>query len=585
MQLRDYQQDSVNAAIRHFKHSNETAVIVLPTGAGKSIVIAELARIANGNVLVLTHVKELVSQNAEKVGLLTTEANIYSAGLNQKKANGKTVVASVQSAARALDQFNQAFSLVIIDECHRVSNEKTSQYQQLLAHLAKQNPSIKVLGLTATPYRLGMGWVYRHHYHGKAGNVDNPVFEKCIFELPMRPLIKQGFLTQPKIFDGLSAQYDFNQLTVSDNGHFNEQQVDSLLQHQGRATTAIINQVIQLAHQRKGVIVFAATVRHAEEIMALLNKQPAPSAALITANTPHVERDDIISTFKSQQLKFIVNVSVLTTGFDAPHVDLIAILRPTASVSLFQQMVGRGLRLAPNKTDCLIIDYAANGFDLYYPEVGQAKPNSKSVPVQVHCPVCEFANTFWGVVDNDGDIIEHFGRRCQGLIEPEPVLESNKLQQCDFRFRSKACPDCGAENDIAARVCQSCNSTLIDPDKHLKQVLQSQHHHLFKCQQMQLSNQDNKLVVTYIDIEGNDFKQSFKFDTPAQRKAFYAAFVLPHTRTPGMLHPTYATVDKVIEDKQRFRMPNLILLKKQQRFWKQVELFFDYQGKHKIDFS
>ncbi|MEO3681685.1 DEAD/DEAH box helicase [Shewanella vesiculosa] len=571
--LRDYQQQSVDAAIAHFKQSQQSAVLVLPTGAGKSIVIAELARIANGNVLVLTHVKELVAQNAEKVGLLTQEANIYSAGLNQKKANGKTVVASVQSAARALTKFTQPFSLVIIDECHRVSNESTSQYQQLLIHLKAQNPNIKLLGLTATPYRLGLGWIYRVHYHGKVGNTDTTVFDKCIFELPMRPLINKGYLTKPIIFDGLSAQYDFGDLEPNDSGEYPQMAIDSLLNHQGRATTAIIKQVKQLAALRKGVLIFAATVRHANEVMALLDKD----AALITAKTPHNARDEIIQRFKAQDLKYIVNVAVLTTGFDAPHVDLIAILRPTASVSLFQQMIGRGLRLAPNKTDCLIIDYAANGYDLFYPEVGQAKPNSKSVPVQVHCPVCQFANIFWGIVDGDGDIIEHYGRRCQGLISDN--------QQCDFRFRSKSCPDCGAENDIAARICNTCQSTLIDPDKRLKQVLNAQHHHLFKCEQMLLLEHDNKLLIQYIDIEGNDFKQTFNFSTPAQRKAFYAVFVLSHTRTPGLKHPQYNKVADVLADQSRFRKPDLLLLKKNKYRWDLVDTFFDYQGKYKIDMS
>ncbi|GGP55553.1 DEAD/DEAH box helicase [Shewanella saliphila] len=571
--LRDYQQQAVDAAVTHFKLSQQSAVLVLPTGAGKSIVIAELARIANGNVLVLTHVKELVAQNAEKVGLLTQEANIYSAGLKQKKANGKTVVASVQSASRALNQFAQAFSLVIIDECHRVSTESTSQYQQLLTHLRTKNPQIKLLGLTATPYRLGLGWIYRHHYHGKVGNTDKPIFDKCIFELPMRPLIKKGYLTQPTIFDGLSAQYDFSNLATPQSDEYSQAEVDSLLHHQGRATTAIIKQVKQLAQHRQGVLVFAATVRHANEIMALMGDD----AALITAQTPHVERDEIIDHFKTKQLKFIVNVAVLTTGFDAPHVDLIAILRPTASVSLFQQMIGRGLRLSPNKTDCLVIDYAANGYDLFYPEVGQAKPNSKSVPVQVHCPICQFANTFWGLVDADGDIIEHFGRRCQGLIDD--------TKQCDFRFRSKSCPDCGAENDIAARICQTCQSTLIDPDKRLKQVLNAQHHHLFKCQEMLLLDQDEKLVIQYIDIEGNDFKQTFQFSTPAQRRAFYAVFVLSHTRTPGLLHPQYNRANDVLVDKARFRQPDLLLLKKNKHRWDLVDSFFDYQGKYKIDMS
>lgn len=570
--LRDYQQQTVDAAIRHFKLSNETAIAVLPTGAGKSIVIAELARIANGNVLVLTHVKELVAQNAEKVGLLTDKASIYSAGLNQKKANGKTVVASVQSAARALEKFNQTFSLIIIDECHRVSLNENSQYQQLLTHIKSTNPNVKVLGLTATPYRLGVGWIYRTHYHGKIGNTDNPVFDKCIFELPMRPLIKQGFLTQPKLFDGLSAQYDFSSLSVSEQQNYASSEVDDLLNLQGRATTAIVTQLIQLSVSKNGIIIFAATVRHAEEIMQLLQKSQQ-SAALITANTPEQERDRIIEDFKAQHILFLVNVSVLTTGFDAPHVDLIAILRPTASVSLFQQMVGRGLRLAPNKSHCLVIDYAANGFDLFFPEVGQVKPNSKSVPVQVPCPVCEFANTFWGVVDNDGDIVEHYGRRCQGLTEEN--------LQCDFRFRSNSCPDCGAENDIAAKVCHECDSTLIDPDKRLKQVLQSQHHHLFKCTEMQLTTVDNKLVVSYYDIDGNDFKQHFNFDTPPQRRAFYAVFVLSHTKTAGLPHPQYRQAQDVIADSERFRKPDLLLLKKQKKHWDLVELFFDYQGRYK----
>ncbi|WP_348633941.1 DEAD/DEAH box helicase [Shewanella sp. WXL01] len=599
IKLRDYQQQSVDAAIRHFKQSQQSAVIVLPTGAGKSIVVAELARIANGNVLVLTHVKELVEQNAEKVGLLTDKASIYSAGLKQKKASGKTVVASVQSAARAIEKFDQAFSLVIIDECHRVSNDDTSQYQTLLSALRDKNPNIKLLGLTATPYRLGIGWIYRTHYHGKVGNSDNPVFEKCIFELPMRPLIKQGFLTQPKLLDGLSAQYDFNELTPSETGEYPAQQVDSLLNHQGRATTAITKQIIDLARTRQGVIVFAATVRHAQEIMALLEKfaleNTNDSAALITANTPHSERDDIIIRFKAREIKFIVNVAVLTTGFDAPHVDFIAILRPTASVSLFQQMVGRGLRLSDNKEECLVIDYAANGYDLFFPEVGQVKPNSKSVPVQVHCPVCQFANTFWGIVDGDGDLVEHFGRRCQGLVEPEALngkpdllsdgFNGDKQVQCDFRFRSKSCPDCGAENDIAARVCHCCDSTLIDPDKRLKQVLQSQHHHLFKCQQMLFSEQDDKLIIQYLDIEGNDFKRYYRFDTSAQRKAFYATFVLEHTKTPGILHPQYNSISAVIKDSDRFRMPDMLLLKKNKHRWDLVESFFDYQGRHKTDFS
>ncbi|QYK00163.1 DEAD/DEAH box helicase [Shewanella psychrotolerans] len=571
MQLRNYQQQAVDAAVRHFKTSQASAVLVLPTGAGKSIVIAELARIARGRILVLTHVKELVAQNAEKVGLLTDAASIYSAGLKQKSTANKTVVASIQSAVKSPSQFNQPYSLVIIDECHRVSADKESQYQKLLSHLRAQNPKLKLLGLTATPYRLDSGWIYRYHYHGKVGNTQHPAFEQCIFELPMRPLIKQGFLTSPKLFDGLSAQYDFSELQATSNGEYRESEVNALLNIAGRATKAIVKQIMALSKHKQGTIIFAATVRHAQEIMALLSDE---QAGLITASTPSHDRDEIIDNFKHRQLKYLVNVAVLTTGFDAPHVDLIAILRPTASVSLFQQMVGRGLRICEGKTDCLVIDYAANGFDLFFPEVGHAKPDSKSVPVQVHCPVCHFANIFWGLVDDDGDLVEHFGRRCQAVIETK-----DGKQQCDFRFRSKSCPNCGEENDIAAKICQHCDQVLVDPDKRLKEVLQQKHHHLFRCQEMLLEHHQDKLRVRYIDIEGNDFSCYFNFQTPAQIKAFYAIFVHQHTRTPGCKQPKLNSVEHVIAAKDAFRPPDLLLLKKGKKGWELLERFFDYQGR------
>ncbi|WP_333607904.1 DEAD/DEAH box helicase [Arsukibacterium sp.] len=583
MQLRDYQQQAVDAAIAHFKRSQQSAVMVLPTGAGKSLVLAELARRAKGRVLILTHVKELVAQNAEKVALLTEAGSVFAAGLQQKDSSAKTVIASVQSAARNLAQFSQPFSLVIIDECHRVSLAEGSQYQLIFNQLRAQNPQLKFLGLTATPYRLGSGWIYRSHYHGRVGNTEQASFEHCIFELPLRPLIKQGYLATPLLLDGLAAQYDFSSLTPTEGQDYTEQQVESILGKMGRATKLIVGQLWQLSASKSGVLIFAATVRHANEVLQLLEQQAAlhnttAKAAILTANTPQRERDALIQAFKQQQLTFLVNVAVLTTGFDAPHVDMIAILRPTASVSLFQQMVGRGLRSLPGKSHCLIIDYAANGYDIFYPEVGSPRPSSKAVPVQVPCPECGFTNTFWGLVDNDGDLIEHFGRRCQGLLS-----RSAQQLQCSFRFRARICPDCGAENDIAARQCQQCQSLLVDPDKRLKEVLSQKHHHLFRCQQMQLSDQQGRLQVQYLDIDGNPFYRHFKLDTAAQRRALYALFIKPHSRTPGLNLGHYQTASELVADQHKFRMPQLILLKKTSKGWQQLDSIFDYQGRYQHD--
>ncbi|MFA0520246.1 DEAD/DEAH box helicase, partial [Vibrio sp. 10N.222.55.E8] len=123
----------------------------------------------------------------------------------------------------------------------------------------------------------------------------------------------------------------------------------------------IVDQIIELAKDKVGIMVFAATVRHAQEILGLL---PESESSIVIGETPTLERDQIINDFKERKIKFLVNVSVLTTGFDAPHVDLIAILRPTESISLYQQIVGRGLRLSPGKKACLVLDYAGNSYDL-----------------------------------------------------------------------------------------------------------------------------------------------------------------------------------------------------------------------------
>src|SRR6476620_9736931 len=138
--LRPYQQESVDAAVRHFRQTRDPAVIVLPTGAGKSLVIAELARIAKGRVLVLAHVKELVEQNHAKYTSYGLEAGIFSASLGKKDFDQKAIFGSVQSVARAPDDFFTDFSLLVIDECHRVSEEGSTQYQEVISRLRKNNP-------------------------------------------------------------------------------------------------------------------------------------------------------------------------------------------------------------------------------------------------------------------------------------------------------------------------------------------------------------------------------------------------------------------------------------------------------------
>lgn len=575
--LRDYQREAVARVIAHFRASSDPAVVVLPTGSGKSLVIAELARLARGRVLVLAHVRELVEQNHAKYQAYGLTADIFSAGLKRKEAERQVVFGSVQSVVRNLHRFDDAgFTLLVIDECHRVSQEKEASYRQVIDHLRKQNPSLKVLGLTATPYRLGQGFIYHLHHHGMVRGESESFFRTCVFEQPLRRMVKQGYLTPPKRLDMAIEGYDFSMLAPAGWGSFSEAALDRVVAG-NRATPGIVADIVGRAAARRGVMIFAATVAHADEIIGYL---PANEAALITGATPARERAWLIEAFKAQSLKYLVNVAVLTTGFDAPHVDLIAILRPTESVSLYQQIVGRGLRLAPGKEDCLVLDYAGNPWDLYAPEVGEPRPDSDSEPVQVECPACGHANLFWG--KRDGElVIEHHGRRCQGLVE----TSEGKQRQCDFRFRFKVCDQCGAENDIAARRCHGCERVLVDADDKLKEALKLKDARVLRVSGMALEATVNgrglpRLKVTYHDEDGATLSEWFALETPAQRGAFYTAFLRRHLRAPGVpWRPT--TPEEVINERARLRHPDFVVGRKVGRHFQIRDKLFDYQGRYR----
>ncbi|EGR3299820.1 ATP-dependent helicase [Vibrio parahaemolyticus] len=576
--LRPYQADSVKAVIHYFRKHSTPAVIVLPTGAGKSLVIAELARLAKGRVLVLAHVKELVEQNHAKYEGYGLKGAIFSAGLGRKETDQQVVFASVQSVVRNLDSFKNQFSLLVIDECHRVPDDKNSSYQKVITHLRELNPGIKVLGLTATPYRLGMGWIYQYHTRGQVRTEESRFFRDCIFELPIRYLLDENFLTPARMMDAPVLSYDFSQLKPANTGRYKEAEMDMVIDNAKRATPQIVEQIIQYARERKGVMIFAATVRHAQEIHGLL---PEGETAIVIGDTPTPERDAIIQAFKNREIKYLVNVSVLTTGFDAPHVDLIAVLRPTESVSLYQQIVGRGLRLSEGKNECLVLDYAGNSYDLYQPEVGDPKPDSTSEIITIPCPACGFNNNFWGKLDSNGFLLEHFGRRCQGYFEDE---DTGEREHCGYRFRAKYCGECGADNDIAARICHECDATLVDPDKKLKEALNLKDALIFECTEMDLSvfkSNDGKsqLKVTYsgepYQGEGHALVHEFwSLNTKKQKQTFKDQFVRPHLADK---HRPFeeASPTRVVANQHRFRLPQFVIARKSGRFWKLRDKIFE----------
>ncbi len=571
-QLRPYQNEAVQATLSHFREQRSPAVIVLPTGAGKSLVIAELARLAKGRVLVLAHVRELVEQNHAKFRSAAFEAGIYSAGLDRKESHQKVIFGSIQSIARAPDEFFQDFSLLVIDECHRVSTEGETQYFQVISKLQSLNPELCVLGLTATPYRLGYGWIYEHNVPRKLHQSrGDRFFKNCIYDLSTRYMINNGYLTPPVKIDSPVASYDFSSLKLN-GAHFVQKQIEDLLKDQKRITPLIIKNIVDMSSDRHGVMIFTASVAHAKEIMQSL---PPMISALVVGETEDKERDDIIEAFKARRLKFLVNVSVLTTGFDAPHVDVIAVLRPTESASLYQQIIGRGLRLSPGKTDCLVLDYTGQGHDIFSPDIAEDRPNEQAQIVDVVCPQCGVTNRFWGMVNDDGFVEEHFGRKCRGA---DFAAGTNELRECGFRFRFKFCDKCGTENDISARTCHACEHILIDNDQKLKDAMSLKDAHILRVDSMEFEKTKDKrgyerLEVRYFDADANVLKEYFYLDSSESRSAFYFNFVRMHNRLPET-KMEITKVDDVLKESHRFRIPMFVIARKEKYFWEIREKIF-----------
>lgn len=571
--LRPYQQEAVDKTLQYFRKTRAPALIVLPTGAGKSLVIAELARIAKGRVLVLAHVKELVEQNHEKYTSYGLSAGIFSASLGKKDESEKAIFGSVQSVARAQDSFFNGFSLLIIDECHRVAEEGSTQYQEVIQKLQQKNPNLCVLGLTATPYRLGLGWIYQYSHSGELKTEQPRFFKECVFELPLSFMIRNKFLTVPVKIDIPVTCYDFSELTERDR-LYTTAEVEELLKNQKRLTPLIVKNIIDITerYHRQGVMIFSASIRHAEEILSYL---PKGEAKLVVGDTDIATRDQIVEEFKAKKFKYLVNVSVLTTGFDAPHVDVIAILRPTESNSLYQQIIGRGLRLAEGKTDCFILDYTGMGHDIYAPEIGNKKPTQESVPVEIPCPNCGFTNSFWGTVDEDGTIIEHFGRKCRGAKQDPSTL---MIKPCGFLFRFKLCHSCGRENDITARDCVQCQAVLIDADSKLKQAKLSKNAHVLIPEKITFDERLDKnsnpyLEVRYYDVDGQYLSEAHFFNHPSSVKKFNINFLRFHLKRPELAIEMKGPQD-VIKKQKLLRLPAFVIARKQDKFWKITEKVF-----------
>jgi len=352
--LRPYQHEAVDAIYRHLRERDDNPCVVLPTGSGKTYVMATVCRDAvgrwNGRVLILAHVKELLEQTKEKINRVAPEmglkTGVYSAGLKSRDTEYPITIAGIQSIFRRACEFDP-FDLIIIDEAHCIPPDGDGMYRTFLEDARRVNPNVRLIGLTATPFRMKSGMICA------PGNILNHV---C-YEIGVRELIVQGYLC-PLITKASREKVDMSGLHVR-AGEFVSDEVEDLMNTETRVASAC-GEIVEQTSSRGSVLVFAAGVAHGRHIANVLRGKFGGTVATIFGETPPGERDRLLTEFKAGKLKYLINVNVLTTGFDAPNIDCVAMLRPTMSPGLYFQMVGRGFRLHPGKENCIVLDFGGN---------------------------------------------------------------------------------------------------------------------------------------------------------------------------------------------------------------------------------
>lgn len=348
--LRSYQRQASDIAVSAFTSSkvSNNGLLILPTGAGKSLIIADIASRLNEPLLIFCPSKEILEQNFAKLQSYGYwDCGVYSASVGHKNIN-KVTFATIGSVMNHMSDFNH-FRYVMIDECHNV-NSSGGQYEQFIHAVPRQ-----VIGLTATPYRLGKA------AEGKSmlkflTRTRPRIFDRVLYCVQIQELLSKGYLAQLSYYDLTCVNLEM----VRSNSTGADYDDDSLKREYERCGfyDKLTTSVLRVMHPksgipRNGILVFTKFVKESEELVEKL-KLKNINAAIVTGETPKKERERILADFKSGDIKVVANVGTLTTGFDYPELDTIILARPTKSLGLYYQMIGRGIRPYEGKNGWIV---------------------------------------------------------------------------------------------------------------------------------------------------------------------------------------------------------------------------------------
>lgn len=468
--LRPYQKEAVQKTIDWIKRNIAPCLVEMSVGAGKSLYIAEVARIINEmsgkRVLCIAPRSELVLQNSARYKALGLQCSIYSASAGKKSLRHPVVFATPMTFRGVAKRLGHEFAAVIIDECEGT----TPTIISIIDDMKGGNENLRVIGTTGTPFTTDGGYAYRVDEDGAAvppEKAKDPYYYRKLFTVSTRQLLCAGFLTPARVIDIGVESYDALKLQPNRGGKFSAADVDQVFVGHGRKTSIIVADAMRRMADRKAIVFFAATIRHAEEIMASLHPG---IAAVVSGQTKN--RQDILNRFARGELRVLINVNVLTVGWDCPRVDGIVLMRATESARLLAQIIGRGLRLFDGKTECLLADYAENferhakDGDIFNPSI-RASYQGSSEPIEAKCEDCGKINLFSARKNEDNAAIDEFGyfldargarlevEVSDGVFLPMPAHygrrcqhEGRNRQRCEYFWSCKECPICEHKNDI-----------------------------------------------------------------------------------------------------------------------------------------
>ena len=352
LQPRPYQEDALEALHAHVCNKETNPCVVIPTGGGKSVLMAWAIQRWKDDypplrVAILAHRKELVAQNSNELAEVWPGADIgiYAAGLKRRDTENSILYASIDSVYKRGGEFT-SFDIIIVDEAHRIPPSGEGKYRTFIDMQRLQNPGVLIIGFTATPFRMTGPLCHKDH-----------ILQEVCYEAHIHSLIRDGFLCKLWSRRG-EHQPDLSEVRRNNGGDYIVNSLSKAVDRDEIVSQAVHDSVQNIRlYDRRHMIFFCVDVEHCRKVSKELQLYGI-NAPYITASTPRKKRDAVARAFKEGRLHAICNVNVYTEGFNAKQVDCIVLLRPTLSKGLYVQMVGRGLRVHPDKEDCLILDYA-----------------------------------------------------------------------------------------------------------------------------------------------------------------------------------------------------------------------------------